>query len=811
MITDDLREFGELALQTAYFIHCDRDVALGVVKEALDALKLSLAKQEKGRYYHPKGQRPHDPKTGEPLDALPPRRSKPFLPEPIMLQRLVFIFSESIERRQEESDDFTGLHGEDFLIRYLKHLVRITMRRSSSYVTIGISSLLYNYKAPEINKIYCLVCQDIDGGKEDASLRDKKGTLKKELTGRFGSALKFDSPHPELARFASLVTAYLDFFNLWKWPCVLTEWRGSFTDPIEQLTFQGGNPDDESDIELNRFHCIIHSRDYKRLIEAVGLDHPGQRLMVPHYQRSENMNNNSGNGSGGPSVDRSTAKMNDEEWRDLKSYLDEQNARRKAVSASTFFIEVNGVECAHINLDSVRTVGFQVDEIAELIEVKTRLPQGDLRMATLLLDQSDLDDERNLQLYEVALPGDRKLQFNIAPTRDEFGEIAGAKIDLSYQEASLPELSYQEASVPETATVFKRQVPISTIERVITPILRLIGFKEGRGDTSSPGHSDRVEPASGLITTRRRHPLATVAYVTAGLIIVMTTWLMWQASRLSTQNELLLKENARLTEDAKQAASREAHTQQLLSDALKKLEEGAIRPHNNRDKNIVLALNDGKGQVTLDAQGNIAGLPSLSPTHRQMVREALTAQQVKEPSEIKDLKSTAGALIGPRGDDSFPLLSPVGTVVQSNLPTFRWRPHDGATSYTVIISDSQYEVVTTSPLLSGTEWTVGSSLKGGTMYLWQVIARIDGKDVKLPGPPLVGAKFQVLEHGKAARLEREKRIYAGSHLMLGLLYTQAGLLDDAEREFDALLAGNPQSPVAQKLQLQLRALRRAPR
>lgn len=50
---------------------------------------------------------------------------------------------------------------------------------------------------------------------------------------------------------------------------------------------------------------------------------------------------------------------------------------------------------------------------------------------------------------------------------------------------------------------------------------------------------------------------------------------------------------------------------------------------------------------------------------------------------------------------------------------------------------------------------------------------------------------------------------AGSHLTLGVLYAQAGLLDDAERELQLLLRANPQSALAQKLLRGVRAKRRS--
>ncbi|HXG66859.1 MAG TPA: zf-HC2 domain-containing protein, partial [Blastocatellia bacterium] len=225
-----------------------------------------------------------------------------------------------------------------------------------------------------------------------------------------------------------------------------------------------------------------------------------------------------------------------------------------------------------------------------------------------------------------------------------------------------------------------------------------------------------------------------------------------------------------------------------------------------RNAPIVLALNDGDERITLDARGNFTGLESLPAADQQRVKTALTTQKVRTPKALRELRDSAGALMGGATGAAFTLLSPVGKVVASERPTLRWRPFDGAISYQVTITDPEagYKEVAVSPELQGTEWTVNRQLERGRVYTWQVTARTQGGEVKSPAPNRE-AKFQVLGRAKAIEVARAKKIHAGRHLTLGLLYAQAGLLDEAEGEFQALVASNPQSPVARKL---LRAVRR---
>jgi hypothetical protein len=94
------------------------------------------------------------------------------------------------------------------------------------------------------------------------------------------------------------------------------------------------------------------------------------------------------------------------------------------------------------------------------------------------------------------------------------------------------------------------------------------------------------------------------------------------------------------------------------------------------------------------------------------------------------------------------------------------------------------------------------------MYVWQVTAIKDGKEVISPIAPAPEARFKILEAAKVEQLRRVESGHPASHLARGISYAEAGLLGDAEREFRALLAGNPQSDAARKLLRSVEARRR---
>jgi len=228
------------------------------------------------------------------------------------------------------------------------------------------------------------------------------------------------------------------------------------------------------------------------------------------------------------------------------------------------------------------------------------------------------------------------------------------------------------------------------------------------------------------------------------------------------------------------------------------------------DSQIVLALNDGDGRVTLDATGNVGGLGSLTPSSRQAVKQALTAGRVEVLPGLSELIGTKGTLLGTTNQgNAFSLLSPVGTITRTGRPTLRWRPLSGATSYTVAVLDPDFNAVATSSPLTGTMWTLPHALEHGRVYSWQVTAMKDGKEIISPSAPAPEARFKVLERAKADELSGIETAGSGSHLARGTLYARAGLLDDAERELRALVAANPKSPTARKLLQSVRAIRRS--
>jgi hypothetical protein len=264
----------------------------------------------------------------------------------------------------------------------------------------------------------------------------------------------------------------------------------------------------------------------------------------------------------------------------------------------------------------------------------------------------------------------------------------------------------------------------------------------------------------------------------AALLFIGASWLVWQAILMKETNSTVTTTTPAVSVPTSQEA----------------IQEGAPAA-------VIARLNDGDGHVILDKEGKLSGVDHLPPDYRQMVKSALAGQELERSSLLAGLIEPGSI---PRGGsdesgDKFSVIEPVGMVTLSNSPTFRWSQLDGATAYVVEIYDEEFDLVATSPQITDRYWRAPQSLKRGRTYAWQVKAIKDGQELFSPQPSAPQAKFRILDAARAKELARARRVYASSHLTMGLLYIQAGLLDEAEQEFRELQKANPDSSVAGRL------------
>lgn len=287
-----------------------------------------------------------------------------------------------------------------------------------------------------------------------------------------------------------------------------------------------------------------------------------------------------------------------------------------------------------------------------------------------------------------------------------------------------------------------------------------------------------------------RSPVPAFGAALAILLLAMTVWLVWRAQRETEPKQEVVALPSPTPQPA--LSPQPAPTSQPAQIA------------------VVAQLNDGAGgQLTLDEEGKLAGADDLPPAYQSRLKDALRTRRIERSAQLDGLTRPPSALMGTGDQKSeFSVIEPVGKVLMTNRPAFRWSRMEGANAYVVEVYDDKFNLVTNSPQLTGNSWATPQSLSRGKVYSWQVKAIKDGQEFESPRPPAPQAKFRILEQARANELAKAKRAYPSSHLTLGLLYAEAGLLDEAEREFRLLQKANPKSEIARSLLKQIRALRR---
>jgi len=226
-------------------------------------------------------------------------------------------------------------------------------------------------------------------------------------------------------------------------------------------------------------------------------------------------------------------------------------------------------------------------------------------------------------------------------------------------------------------------------------------------------------------------------------------------------------------------------------------EQIAVAPAPSEAPAIVVRLKDQAGGVALRADGTIDGV-RVSPDLAPSVAEAMRSGQIRVPALRADLAVSPVTAMGPSTAAApFGPIAPLSTLVRSDRPTLRFTPHPRASGYVVSIYDLDLERVAVSPDLKATAWTPDQPLRRGRTYLWQIEARTPQGRVAAPAPPAAEARFHVASAAIVARVD--EAMGTGSHLAAGVALAEAGFLQEAEEEFERLVALNPDSAEARKL------------
>ena len=135
----------------------------------------------------------------------------------------------------------------------------------------------------------------------------------------------------------------------------------------------------------------------------------------------------------------------------------------------------------------------------------------------------------------------------------------------------------------------------------------------------------------------------------------------------------------------------------------------------------------------------------------------------------------------------------------TDRPNLKWDKASGASSYRVYVNDQAGNEVARSEDLPSerSQWILTKPLKRGEIYVWTVVAIVDGKEIVSPCPSSPEMKFQVLSARSLQQLNQLKK--TRSHLALGVFYARISVTREAKSEFQELVRLNPNSKIAMSL------------
>jgi hypothetical protein len=217
------------------------------------------------------------------------------------------------------------------------------------------------------------------------------------------------------------------------------------------------------------------------------------------------------------------------------------------------------------------------------------------------------------------------------------------------------------------------------------------------------------------------------------------------------------------------------------------VETGAIVTPASTGESTIPAQNSSLNNPLTEAALSTTELDSLPDNLRVGAKAVVTAPDTApKPAALKGLD--------PKGDTT--LEYPYAEVVAETLPVMRWKAFGD--TYDVSLYDSRHSLISRRGGLKDTHWTPSSPLVRNQVYSWEVEA----------GGQKHRGTFRVLAEAQRQELEKVRAEHGNSHLVVGAVSEQLGLLTPARQEFEAMAKNSGQAQQAAKLLSHIDALRR---
>lgn len=173
---------------------------------------------------------------------------------------------------------------------------------------------------------------------------------------------------------------------------------------------------------------------------------------------------------------------------------------------------------------------------------------------------------------------------------------------------------------------------------------------------------------------------------------------------------------------------------------------------------------------------DISELDTLPDSLRDGAMLLLIADPPEPPEAIANLALASGENV----------LRPVSEAVEETQPVLYWSAAFGEPPYSVSILDDKNQVIARAQGIQNTSWMVLTPLRRGGEYTWQVSVMGASEH----------ASFRVLDDGQTMLWRAMLAAHRDSHLVIGLVAQQLGMLAIAEREYTALTKSFPDSNTA---------------
>jgi hypothetical protein len=403
------------AFGLASFLHPERETALRVVIAALSKLEVAVSAQDKRLYYRGRD-------SGASFKAGAFRR-KVWMGEQQLLQRLVAIESEPFER-DGEKPGAPPLAPEDGVVRFVKHVFRITSRRNSFYVALGIGRVLHGYNTVETKGMYDALAPESAAEKAEDYFRARKAVLMREIRERFGDALTaIRGAHGEerfetvdSTPYAALVSECLEWFTPWGTSCPAA------------LPLPERPADAAHESEMERMHAMLHPACLGRLVRWLGFDDSASKLQLPRLSFAR---------EGGGSRPRrgGTPPLTPDEKQSIDEEIRAQSARRRRSAAGLLRCDVDGATAGYLDPAADGRLTFDVGEASERIEVFATTKEGEVPLASCLLARDERSDLLRPGRLTLVLEGGQRVTFAIDPSGST--RPGGARVEVSYREPFL--------------------------------------------------------------------------------------------------------------------------------------------------------------------------------------------------------------------------------------------------------------------------------------------------------------------------------------------------------------------------------------